>query len=166
MDESRKRKASSVLTIRRKADTTPTPVITFSEKDMRYEPPKQDELMPSRVGKLDVNVLDLNLDPKCEDEREGPLPGEDLKEVTIGPKPAHKTKIGTILAHEDGSHLVEFLWENRDVFAWAWSTCPGLTRISYAITSQSPQTIGRSLSGGGSEEKKNDRQPKRRPRNY
>ncbi|RDX71730.1 hypothetical protein CR513_48870, partial [Mucuna pruriens] len=45
---------------------------------------------PSRAGESDVNMLELNLDPKCEDERERPLPAEELKEVTIGPKPAHK----------------------------------------------------------------------------
>ncbi|RDX57864.1 hypothetical protein CR513_62866, partial [Mucuna pruriens] len=73
---------------------------------------------PSRVEELDVNVLDLDLDPTCEDERERPLLAEDLKEVSIGPKPAHKTKIGTTLSQEDESRLVSFLQENRDVFAW------------------------------------------------
>ncbi|RDX85494.1 hypothetical protein CR513_33310, partial [Mucuna pruriens] len=224
--ESRKRKACNVLAVRRKADITPTLVITFSERDMRYEPPRQDKPMsidleacagklydfankqvtikgvielettfeertyirtipmlytvidvdasyniimgrpglkklgamvstlhlcmkypmgqevgrvwvdhriarrcyednlrigsqPSQAGEPNVNVLDLNLDPRCEGERERPLPTEDLKEVSIGPKSAHKTKLGTTLAQEDESCLVAFLQENKDVFAWS-----------------------------------------------
>ncbi|RDX94956.1 hypothetical protein CR513_22601, partial [Mucuna pruriens] len=76
---------------------------------------------PSRAEELDVNVLDLDLDPRCEDERERPVPTEDLKEVSIGPKSAHKTRIGMVLAKEDESRLVSFLWENRDMFAWSLS---------------------------------------------
>ncbi|RDY12652.1 hypothetical protein CR513_02516, partial [Mucuna pruriens] len=220
---SRKRKVGNILAIHEKVDTTPTPVITFSERDMRYEPPRQDEPMaklglqladleacsrklygfaveqvmikgvielettfrecshartipvlytvvdvdasyniimgrstlnklgvvlstlhlcmkypadhwvarrcyeynlrigsqPSRVEEPDVKVLDLDLDPRCEDERERPLPNENLKEVSIGPKLAHKTRIGTTLAKEDESRL-----ENRDVFAWSLADMP------------------------------------------
>ncbi|RDY04066.1 hypothetical protein CR513_12274, partial [Mucuna pruriens] len=53
---------------------------------------------PSRANEPNVNVLDLDLDPRCEDERERPLTAEDLKEVSIGPNPAHRMKIGTSLA--------------------------------------------------------------------
>ncbi|RDX98075.1 hypothetical protein CR513_19056, partial [Mucuna pruriens] len=53
---------------------------------------------PSQAGESDANVLDLNLDPKCEDELKRPLPAENLKEVSIRPRPVHKTKIGTALA--------------------------------------------------------------------
>ncbi|RDX72674.1 hypothetical protein CR513_47800, partial [Mucuna pruriens] len=42
------------------------------------------------VEEPDMNVLNLDLDPKCEDEHERPLPTEDMKEVSIRPKPAHK----------------------------------------------------------------------------
>ncbi|RDX60281.1 hypothetical protein CR513_61589, partial [Mucuna pruriens] len=76
---------------------------------------------PSQVGELDVNVLDLDLDPWCEDERERPLPAKHLKKVNIGPKPTYKTKIGTTLALEDESRL-----ENRDVFAWSLADMPGI----------------------------------------
>ncbi|RDX62333.1 hypothetical protein CR513_59348, partial [Mucuna pruriens] len=75
---------------------------------------------PSRVGKPNINVLDLDLDPRCEDERERPLLVEDLKEANIG----YKTKIGTTLTHADESHIVAFLWENRDVFAWSPANMP------------------------------------------
>ncbi|RDX95028.1 hypothetical protein CR513_22501, partial [Mucuna pruriens] len=43
MNSGRKRKACNVLAVHGKAD--PTPVITFSERDIRYEPPRQDEPM-------------------------------------------------------------------------------------------------------------------------
>ncbi|RDX76256.1 hypothetical protein CR513_43772, partial [Mucuna pruriens] len=55
-DESRKRKASNVLTIRRKANITPTPVITFSERDMRYEPPRHDEPMVISVVTVNYKI--------------------------------------------------------------------------------------------------------------
>ncbi|RDX87835.1 hypothetical protein CR513_30632, partial [Mucuna pruriens] len=61
----------------------------------------------SQAGEPNVNVLNLNLDPMCEDERERPLLAEDLKE-------------------EDESHLVTFLRENRDVFAWSPADMPGV----------------------------------------
>ncbi|RDX84097.1 hypothetical protein CR513_34906, partial [Mucuna pruriens] len=61
----------------------------------------------SQSREPDVNVLDLDLDPRCKDEHERPQLAKDLKEVSIGPKP------------EDESHLISFLRENRDVFAWS-----------------------------------------------
>ncbi|RDX90935.1 hypothetical protein CR513_27152, partial [Mucuna pruriens] len=73
-----------------------------------------------------VNVLDFDVNPRCEDECERPLLIENLKEVNIRPKPAHKTKIGTTLAQEDESRLVAFLRENRDVFAWSSVDMPGI----------------------------------------
>ncbi|RDX89124.1 hypothetical protein CR513_29189, partial [Mucuna pruriens] len=44
-DGSRKRKDYNVLTVWRKANITPTPVITFSKRDIRCESPRQDEPM-------------------------------------------------------------------------------------------------------------------------
>ncbi|RDX76959.1 hypothetical protein CR513_43003, partial [Mucuna pruriens] len=86
----------------------------------------EDRFPATRVGKLDVNELDLDLDPRCEDECKRPLPAEDLNKVSIGPKPMHMTKKGTTLAHKDESHLVAFLRENRDVFAWSSVDMPGI----------------------------------------
>ncbi|RDY01914.1 hypothetical protein CR513_14699, partial [Mucuna pruriens] len=61
-------------------------------------------------------MLDLDLDPRCEDERERPLLVEDLKEVSIGPKPAHKTQIGTALTKEDESRFMDvFTWSSADM---------------------------------------------------
>ncbi|RDX62952.1 hypothetical protein CR513_58663, partial [Mucuna pruriens] len=79
---------------------------------------------PSQTNGPNMNVLDLDLDPKCEGERKRPLLAKDLKEVNVGPNPAHRTKIGTALAQEDESRLVSFLWENRDVFAWSLADMP------------------------------------------
>ncbi|RDX60880.1 hypothetical protein CR513_60945, partial [Mucuna pruriens] len=81
---------------------------------------------PSQAEEPDMNVLDLYLDHRCEDECERPLLAEDLKEVSIGPKPTHKTQVGMALAKEDESRLVSFLWENRDVFAWSSADMPGI----------------------------------------
>ncbi|RDX65672.1 Retrovirus-related Pol polyprotein from transposon 17.6, partial [Mucuna pruriens] len=89
-----------------------------------YEDNLRISLQPFRVGNPNVNVLDLDLDPRCEDERKRPLLAKDLKKVSIGPKLTHKTKIGTTLAHEDESHLVSFLRENWDVFAWSLTDMP------------------------------------------
>ncbi|RDY06982.1 Retrovirus-related Pol polyprotein from transposon 17.6, partial [Mucuna pruriens] len=71
------------------------------------------------ANRSDVNVLDLDLDPRCDDDRERPLPAEELKEINISPDPTHKTKIETTLMQEDESRLVSFLRENRDMFAWS-----------------------------------------------
>ncbi|RDX90307.1 hypothetical protein CR513_27836, partial [Mucuna pruriens] len=81
---------------------------------------------PSQARETNVNVLDLDLDPRCKDKHERPLPAKDLKEVSIGPKLAHKTKIRTTMAQEDKSHLVAILRENRDVFAWSSTDMLGI----------------------------------------
>ncbi|RDX92392.1 hypothetical protein CR513_25479, partial [Mucuna pruriens] len=52
---------------------------------------------PTRADRPDVNVLDLDLDPRCNDERERPLPAKDLKEINIDTSLVHKKKIGTAL---------------------------------------------------------------------
>ncbi|RDX92453.1 hypothetical protein CR513_25420, partial [Mucuna pruriens] len=64
---------------------------------------------PAQADWADVNVLDLDLDRKCKDERERPLLVEDLKETSIGTSPVHKTKIGTTLMREEDSNLISFL---------------------------------------------------------
>ncbi|RDX71035.1 hypothetical protein CR513_49657, partial [Mucuna pruriens] len=51
----------------------------------------------TQANRPDVNVLDLNLDPRCDDDNERPLPAKDLKEINIDQDPVHKTKIGTTL---------------------------------------------------------------------
>ncbi|RDX78297.1 hypothetical protein CR513_41446, partial [Mucuna pruriens] len=80
----------------------------------------------SQANRLDVNVLDLDLDHRCDDDQEKPLPAEDLKEINIGPDPTHKTKIGTTLKQEDENYLISFLCENREVFAWSSANMPGI----------------------------------------
>ncbi|RDX71898.1 hypothetical protein CR513_48697, partial [Mucuna pruriens] len=80
----------------------------------------------SREMEPAINVLDLDLDPRCQSEHERPLPGEDLKEVQIGPSTTHKTKIGTTLEKEEESRLMLFLLENMDVFAWTPADMPGI----------------------------------------
>ncbi|RDX65668.1 hypothetical protein CR513_55653, partial [Mucuna pruriens] len=62
IDESHKLKASNILTIRRKANITPTRVITFSERDMWYEPPKQDESMVILVATANYKVERVLID--------------------------------------------------------------------------------------------------------
>ncbi|RDY14484.1 hypothetical protein CR513_00441, partial [Mucuna pruriens] len=47
-----------------------------------------------------VNVLDLDLDPRSQFEKEGPLPAEELKEIKLGPGQGQTTKIGD--NHEPG----------------------------------------------------------------
>ncbi|RDX67641.1 hypothetical protein CR513_53449, partial [Mucuna pruriens] len=74
----------------------------------------------------DVNVLDFDLDPRCDINHERPLPAEDLKEINIGPDPTHKMKIGTTLMQEDESRLISFLRKNRDVFAWSLTDMLGI----------------------------------------
>ncbi|RDX76894.1 hypothetical protein CR513_43069, partial [Mucuna pruriens] len=73
-----------------------------------------------------VNVLDLDLDPRCWFEYEKPLLVEDLKEVHIRPSTAHKTKIDTALEKEEESRLTRFLSKNRDMFAWTPDDMPGI----------------------------------------
>ncbi|RDX67679.1 hypothetical protein CR513_53410, partial [Mucuna pruriens] len=72
---------------------------------------------PANRPNLNVLDFDLDLDPRL-------LPIEDLKEINIGPDPAHKTKIGIALMQEDESRLISFLRENRDVFAWSPADMP------------------------------------------
>ncbi|RDX79980.1 hypothetical protein CR513_39524, partial [Mucuna pruriens] len=54
---------------------------------------------------LTVNVLDLDLDPRCVYENERPHPAEDVKDVQIGPSASHVTKVGTTLSHEEETRL-------------------------------------------------------------
>ncbi|RDX75751.1 hypothetical protein CR513_44332, partial [Mucuna pruriens] len=79
---------------------------------------------PTQANRPDMNVLDLDINPRCDDELERPLLAEDLKEINIGLDLTHKTKIGTALAQEDESCLISFLQENRDVFVWSPADMP------------------------------------------
>ncbi|RDX92555.1 hypothetical protein CR513_25304, partial [Mucuna pruriens] len=45
MSRFERRGIGDVLTVQARVDATPLPIITFSKKDMRYEPPRQDEPM-------------------------------------------------------------------------------------------------------------------------
>ncbi|RDX93464.1 Retrovirus-related Pol polyprotein from transposon 17.6, partial [Mucuna pruriens] len=71
-----------------------------------------------------VNVLDLDLDPRSQFEREGPLPAEDLKEVELGPEEGQTTKIRTTMSLEEEKMLVAVLKSNYDVFAWSAQDMP------------------------------------------
>ncbi|RDX83205.1 hypothetical protein CR513_35907, partial [Mucuna pruriens] len=73
-----------------------------------------------------VNVLDLDLDPRCRYEHERPHPAEDLKEIQVRPSPTHKTKIGTTLDPVEEARLVEFLRRNNDVFARTTNDMSGI----------------------------------------
>ncbi|RDY11362.1 hypothetical protein CR513_03994, partial [Mucuna pruriens] len=73
---------------------------------------------PSKATKSTVNVLDLDLDLRCQYEHEGSHPAEDLKEIQLGPLAVHKTRIGRTLSPKEEARLVSFLRQNNDVFAW------------------------------------------------
>ncbi|RDX79754.1 hypothetical protein CR513_39796, partial [Mucuna pruriens] len=76
--------------------------------------------------KSTVNILDLDLDLRCQYEHMGPHPAEDLKEIQLGPLAAHKTRIGTTLSLEEEACLVSFLRENNDIFAWTTEDMPSI----------------------------------------
>ncbi|RDX75844.1 hypothetical protein CR513_44234, partial [Mucuna pruriens] len=87
------------------------------EDSLRIERPP-----PSRI----VNVLDLDLDPRSQFEREGPLPAEELKEVMLGPEQGQTIKIGTTMNPEEEEMLKAVLRSNYDVFAWSSQDMPGV----------------------------------------
>ncbi|RDX77711.1 hypothetical protein CR513_42127, partial [Mucuna pruriens] len=64
-----------------------------------------------------VNVLDLNLDPRCNYEHKRPHPAKDLKEIQVGSFTVHRMKIGTTLSQEEEGCLTCFLRHNNNVFA-------------------------------------------------
>ncbi|RDX90076.1 Retrovirus-related Pol polyprotein from transposon 17.6, partial [Mucuna pruriens] len=66
-----------------------------------------------------VNALDLDLDPRSQFEREGPLPAEDLKEVQLGPRQEQIMKIRTTMSQKEEDMLITILKANYDVFAWS-----------------------------------------------
>ncbi|RDX77060.1 hypothetical protein CR513_42877, partial [Mucuna pruriens] len=73
-----------------------------------------------------VNILDLDLDPRGQFEKEGPLPAEELKEITLGPKQGQTTRIGTAMSQEEEGMLIAVLVSNHDVFAWSAQDMPGV----------------------------------------
>ncbi|RDX63851.1 hypothetical protein CR513_57662, partial [Mucuna pruriens] len=87
----------------------------------------EDSLRVERHAPLDeVNALDLDLDPRSQFEREGPLPVENLKEVQLGPRQEQTTKIGTTMSHKEEEMLTAILKANCDVFAWSARDMPGV----------------------------------------
>ncbi|RDY02805.1 hypothetical protein CR513_13698, partial [Mucuna pruriens] len=74
----------------------------------------------------EVNILDLDLDPRSHYEREGPYPAEDLKEIQLGPKRERITKIGTTMSQKEENLLIALLKANYDVFAWSAWDMPGV----------------------------------------
>ncbi|RDY07703.1 hypothetical protein CR513_08149, partial [Mucuna pruriens] len=81
---------------------------------------------PQIPAKPAINVLDLDLDPRSQYKSEGPHPAEDLKEIQLGPRASHLTKIGTALGLEEEAQLVDFLRQNNDIFAWGPKDMPGI----------------------------------------
>ncbi|RDX70210.1 Retrovirus-related Pol polyprotein from transposon 17.6, partial [Mucuna pruriens] len=73
-----------------------------------------------------VNILDLELDPRGQFEKEGPLPAEDLKEITLGPRQGQTTKIGTAMNQGEERMLIAVLASHHDVFAWSAQDIPGV----------------------------------------
>ncbi|RDX95699.1 hypothetical protein CR513_21741, partial [Mucuna pruriens] len=73
-----------------------------------------------------INTLSLELDPRCHEERERPLPVDKLKEVQVGPLDSQRTKIGTTMTKEQEAELVQCLQQNSDVFAWSPRDMPGI----------------------------------------
>ncbi|RDX98499.1 Retrovirus-related Pol polyprotein from transposon 17.6, partial [Mucuna pruriens] len=73
-----------------------------------------------------VNTLSLELDRRCHEERERPLPMEKLKEVQIGPLEGQKTRVGTTMIKDQEAELVRSLQQNNDVFAWSPQDMPGI----------------------------------------
>ncbi|RDY05810.1 hypothetical protein CR513_10306, partial [Mucuna pruriens] len=87
----------------------------------------EDSLKVERYAPLDeVNALDLDLDPRSQFEREGPLPAEDLKEVQLRPKREQITKIGMAMSQKEEDMLITLLKANYDVFAWSARDMPGV----------------------------------------
>ncbi|RDX83570.1 Retrovirus-related Pol polyprotein from transposon 17.6, partial [Mucuna pruriens] len=83
-----------------------------------------------------VNVLDLDLDPRCIYETERPHPAEDVKNIQIGPSALQTTKVGTTLSSDEEAQLVNFLRQNIDVFAWTPQDMPGIdpSYISHSLS--------------------------------
>ncbi|RDY05175.1 Retrovirus-related Pol polyprotein from transposon 17.6, partial [Mucuna pruriens] len=88
-----------------------------------YEDSLKVERFPSQGN---VNILDLDLDPRGQFEKEGPLPAEELKEITLGLKQDQTTKIGTTMNQEEERMLIAILTANRDIFAWTAQDMPGV----------------------------------------
>ncbi|RDX96071.1 hypothetical protein CR513_21320, partial [Mucuna pruriens] len=72
----------------------------------------------------EVNVLDIDLDPRYFFEEKRPHPVGDLKEVQIGMSVDQKTNIGTMLVEEEESQLISTLRRNADIFAWTTKDMP------------------------------------------
>ncbi|RDY09020.1 Retrovirus-related Pol polyprotein, partial [Mucuna pruriens] len=74
----------------------------------------------------EVNVLDIDLDPRYFSEEKRPHPVGDLKEVQIGLSADQKTNIGTMLGEKEESQLISTLRRNADIFAWTTRDMPGI----------------------------------------
>ncbi|RDX87783.1 hypothetical protein CR513_30703, partial [Mucuna pruriens] len=72
----------------------------------------------------EVNVLDIDLDPRYFSEEKRPHPVGDLKEVQIGMSADQKTNIGTMLGEKEESQLISTLRRNADIFAWTARDMP------------------------------------------
>ncbi|RDX82662.1 hypothetical protein CR513_36514, partial [Mucuna pruriens] len=73
-----------------------------------------------------VNVLDLDLNPRCLYENGRPHSAEDVKEVQIGSLAIHVTQVGMTLGLEEEVRLVDFLRRDIDVFTWTPKDMPGI----------------------------------------
>ena len=55
-----------------------------------------------------------------------PEPSEELEPVLLDDDPEHLTYIGSKLAEDLKNHLIHFLRQNRDVFAWKQADMGGI----------------------------------------
>ncbi|RDY09856.1 hypothetical protein CR513_05716, partial [Mucuna pruriens] len=78
-NSSRRRGMRDMLVVHMKADTTSPSFITFSERDMRYKPPKQDEPMVISVVTVEYKVERLGQHPILVDLKRLGIPPTNLE---------------------------------------------------------------------------------------
>ncbi|KAI9075945.1 hypothetical protein K1719_042101 [Acacia pycnantha] len=92
---------------------------TIHKWDMRPQRSSYPDRLDRDSPDDEVNTVELDI----RDEEVRPEPAGDLEDLVVG-DPLQTTKIGKHLSPELKSSLVEFLKENRDVFAWNLSQVP------------------------------------------
>ena len=62
----------------------------------------------------------------CDEVNTRPEPSEELEPVQIDDNPKHLAYIGSSLAEDLGHPLIQFLKQNKDVFAWKQEDMGGI----------------------------------------
>ena len=70
-----------------------------------------------------VCVVDSEMDSRPGQDSS---PEEPTEEVILDDNPEHTTRVGSSMALELTTQLVEFLRANRDIFAWSPADMPGI----------------------------------------